>query len=81
MDANWIPSMKVPTSVCAVAVTEDNDQKIFEGADEPSWWSIAGSDILDALRRAHAGEDPDLVFAEMYANSEIHNVDEEDEDD
>ena len=38
------------------------------------WWSISGEDLLALLRRAHAGEDPDLVYAEAYANSEIHQV-------
>lgn len=37
------------------------------------WWAISGEDVLDALRRAHDGEDPDLVFAELYANSD-HEV-------
>jgi hypothetical protein len=35
------------------------------------WWCIAGSVLLDALRRASAGEDPDLVYAELYANCEV----------
>lgn len=35
------------------------------------WWTISGDDLLEALRRAHVGEDPDLVYAEMYANSEV----------
>ncbi len=34
------------------------------------WWAIHGQTILDALRRAHAGDDPDVVYAELYANSE-----------
>lgn len=33
------------------------------------WWAIAGEDILAALRRVSTGEDPDLVYAEMYANA------------
>lgn len=35
------------------------------------WWVIAGTELLDALRRAHNGEAPDLVYAELYANAEI----------
>lgn len=35
-----------------------------------SWWTIHGSTLLEALHRAHDGEDPDLVYAELYANSE-----------
>jgi uncharacterized protein (DUF433 family) len=34
------------------------------------WWTIAGSELLDALRRCQAGEDAALVYAEMYANSD-----------
>jgi hypothetical protein len=35
------------------------------------WWAISGEMLLDLLRRASAGEDPDLLYAEAYANSEI----------
>jgi hypothetical protein len=34
------------------------------------WWAIPGDELLDLLRRAHAGEDPDLLYAEAYANGE-----------
>jgi hypothetical protein len=34
------------------------------------WWVIAGDVLLDGLRRAAEGEDPDLVYAELYANAE-----------
>lgn len=34
------------------------------------WWAISGEALLDGLRRAAAGEDPDLLYAEMYANAE-----------
>lgn len=37
------------------------------------WWTIAGEELLDMLRRAAAGEDPDLVYAEAYANSEVES--------
>lgn len=35
------------------------------------WWTISGEDLLALLRRVAAGEDPELVYAEAYANSEI----------
>ncbi len=35
------------------------------------WWTISGEAFLDALRRAHKGEDPDVLYAEHYANSEV----------
>lgn len=34
------------------------------------WWSISGEGLLDLLRRAYAGEDPDMLYAEEYANAE-----------
>lgn len=38
---------------------------------ELGWWSISGDDFMEALRRAHAGESPEMIYAEWYANSEI----------
>lgn len=35
------------------------------------WWSISGEALLAMLRRVHDGEDPDLVYAEEYANAQI----------
>lgn len=35
------------------------------------WWSISGNDLLAALRRCAGGEDPDLVYAEFYANATV----------
>jgi hypothetical protein len=35
----------------------------------PVWWTISGDALLELLRRAHDGEDPDLVYAEEYANA------------
>lgn len=34
------------------------------------WWTISGETLLELLRRAHAGEDPNLLYAEEYANAE-----------
>ena len=39
--------------------------------DRLGWWVLAGEDLLAMLRRCHDGEDPDLVYAEEYANSEV----------
>jgi hypothetical protein len=33
------------------------------------WWAISGEAIIDGLRRAHDGENPDVLYAELYANS------------
>jgi hypothetical protein len=32
------------------------------------WWAISGEGLLAMLRRVADGEDPDLVYAEEYAN-------------
>lgn len=34
------------------------------------WWTISGEALLDLLRQAHDGSDPDLLYAEHYANSD-----------
>lgn len=36
---------------------------------ELGWWVIPGEALLDLLRRAHAGEDPDALYVEEYANA------------
>lgn len=38
--------------------------------DDLGWHVIGGDHLLDLLRRCFAGEDPDMVFAEMWANAE-----------
>lgn len=40
------------------------------------FWIISGESLLRALRRIQDGEDPDAVYAEMYANSDIEPVEE-----
>lgn len=40
---------------------------------ELGWWTIAGEVLLLMLRRVAAGEDPDLIYAELYANS-MHEI-------
>lgn len=34
------------------------------------WWTIHGEELQRLLRRAAAGEDPDVLYMEAYANSE-----------
>jgi len=46
--------------------------------DALGWWTISGVALLDALKRAHDGDDPDIVYAELYANSDVENVPGED---
>lgn len=35
-----------------------------------AWWVIHSSELNTALHRAHRGEDPELLYMELYANSE-----------
>lgn len=41
-----------------------------EDADHLGWHVIAGSDLLNLMRRCSQGEDADWVFAELWANAE-----------
>jgi hypothetical protein len=34
----------------------------------PVWWVIDGDSLLEMLQRVADGEDPDMVYAEEYAN-------------
>ena len=36
---------------------------------EEQWWCINGASLLAALRQAHEGDDPDIVYVELVANS------------
>jgi hypothetical protein len=45
------------------------------------WWTLAGEDFLAALRAVADGELPDIVYAEMYANSEHQQPGEDGSDD
>jgi hypothetical protein len=38
------------------------------------WHTISGEHLLATLRRVQAGEDPDLVYAELWANAEHERV-------
>jgi hypothetical protein len=38
------------------------------------WHVIESSRLLELLRRAHAGENPDLLYIEEYVNAERENV-------
>lgn len=39
------------------------------------WWAISGEALIEALRRASSGEDPDLLYAELYANTDRRSND------
>lgn len=38
------------------------------------WHVISGEHLLEVLRRAAEGENPDLVFAEIWANAEREDI-------
>lgn len=33
------------------------------------WWVINGGELLSALKRVANGDDPDLAYVELWANS------------
>jgi len=35
------------------------------------YWVLTGRMFLEALRRAHAGENPDDIFHELYEQTEL----------
>ena len=41
-----------------------------EPASNLGWHTMSGEFFLAALRRVAAGEDPDLLYAELWANAE-----------
>lgn len=43
-----------------------------------SYWALSDSTLRETLARVAAGEDPELVRLELYANSEIAHVEGED---
>lgn len=40
-----------------------------------AWCVITEEEIMDMLRRAATGEDPDILYAEFYANADIEEDD------
>ena len=39
------------------------------------WWTINGEALMEALRQAHDGTDPDIVYLELVANSDVESPD------
>lgn len=40
------------------------------GDGRDAYWVIYGQELFDALTRVADGDDPEIVFIELYANSE-----------
>lgn len=45
-------------------------QSSSDEVPERPWHVIHGEDLLSLLKRCSAGEDPEMVYVESYANSE-----------
>lgn len=43
-------------------------------ASDLGWHVIPGELLLDCLRRAAAGEDADVLFAELWANADHERI-------
>ena len=50
---------------------QDDGRGRWVVSGERGWWTMSGECFIEALRRAHAGEDPEIVYAEWYANSDV----------
>lgn len=37
------------------------------------WWCIQGHSLMYALKRVRDGDDPDVVYLELLANSDIED--------
>jgi hypothetical protein len=49
------------------------------GTNDLGWWTISGEALLGLLHRVADGEDPDMVYAEEFANSEHEEVSDADD--
>jgi len=59
----------------------DRAREHFDDDPPPlGWWAIKGEALLELLRRAARGEDPDLLYAEAYANSDRSEMEDEGDD-
>lgn len=38
-----------------------------------TWWCISAEAIMEMLYKVKDGEDPDVVYLEYYANSEVED--------
>lgn len=62
---------------CKRFLAQSSDQELversFDGHEcsELGWWAISGASLMSMLREVQQGGDPDLVYAEHYANSEV----------
>jgi len=62
----------------AIAILDESESRPapIEAGDREAlgYWAISGDAFLAALHRAHDGEDPDMVYAELYVNSDHEEV-------
>ncbi len=71
---------KKQQAALAVKLQQFNNGVADMTAPEPhdAWWTIHSSVVQEMLRRAFHGEDPDLLYVELIANSRIEPVDNDD---
>jgi len=43
------------------------------------WWAINGQVLMDSLHRCHDGENPEMMYLELIANSGTIDVEDNDE--
>lgn len=42
--------------------------------NKPAIWTISGEWLLDAFRRAAAGENPELIYIEYVSKARVENL-------
>lgn len=58
-------------------MTAVSDPAEHAASDEPTWWTIRSDYLLEMMYRCAGGESVDLVYMEMYANSDYENYEED----
>lgn len=43
----------------------------WHDVEPKGYWAISAADLLSLMKRAHAGEDPHILYAEAFANSSV----------
>lgn len=44
------------------------------------WWALNGQILMNALHRCHEGENPEIMYLELIANSDTIDVEEDDDE-
>jgi hypothetical protein len=57
---------------------QEAEEEVSAGTTDLGWHVISGEHLLECLRRVAAGEDPEFIFIELWANADHERVDADD---